>query len=148
MIVIVTRIVNDGSPPNFSNTFDTVVVASDLFLFIAGAILGILICTLYFPVLLKNVYILPPQYRENKLLNRVIVPNKGGGVEIYLNPRNFTQTVGMLITFVIWKFTPEAKRRPVDIHVDRKAFTIFYSIVALMVVIVLIALFLIFTVQH
>lgn len=146
-MVIILRLIDKGMPPDFHDSYDSIIVLSDLFLFLAGVILGLLIFVLYLPSLFANVYI-SPKLKENTDLNMISVVNEKGEEFIYLNPRTFTQSVGMIMAFVLWRFTPTKKRRTFHLHADRIALTIFFSIVTVLTIIVLVALYLIFTVQE
>lgn len=146
--MVKVRIIRDGTFPNFHDSYDITVMSSDLFLFIAGVFLGLLIFLLFLPKLLTNVFI-TPKLKGNTDINMVSVLHEKTGKEfIYLNPRTFTQSVGMLISFVFWRFSPRKHKKTYHLHVNRTATLLFYVVIFILSVNIISALYLIFTIQH
>lgn len=138
----------DGGKADFTSSYDIHVITSDLFLFIAGVFLGVLIFLLILPKVLTNVFI-TPKLKDNGDINMISVEHEKTGTRfIYLNPRTFTQSVGMIISFLLWRISPRKKKRTFHLHVNRTATIIFYVVIAVLSANVLFAIYTIFTVQR
>ena len=126
---------------------DIAVVGQDLYLFIAGAIFGSLFVTFRLIKFMNTIYI-SPVLKKNKELDYVrIVDEESGRTFEYINPKGYKETSEVLASFMYWKYMKKAPKTHA-LSVNRKATNIFYASVVLGAIIVLIALYFIFTIQR
>jgi len=125
---------------------DIAVVGQDLYLFIAGAIFGSLFITFRLIKFMNSVYI-SPVLKQNKELDYVrIVDENTGRVFEYINPKGYKETSEVLASFMYWKYIKKSPKTH-SLSVNRRATRIFYISVVVGIIIVLFALYCIFTIQ-
>lgn len=126
---------------------DLEVVGQDLYLFIAGAIFGSLFITFRLIKFMNTIYILPVLKRNKELDYVRVVEEESGREFCYINPQGYRQTSEILASFMWWKYMKKSPKTH-SLSVNRKATNIFYASVVLGIVIVITALYFIFTIQR
>lgn len=111
MRVIAQHELASAPPPILHDPIAITIMLNDVFLWVTGIVIGIILSFLVIPFLLNQVYI-TPRFEDNDDIEMVSVIDKKSGDEChYLNPRTKQQSTSLVIAYLIWRIVPTRRKK-------------------------------------